>query len=148
MLKVIIRQEVIEVKLLYCIINEMLFLSSRIGECMKCLLKIFGILTIGLILWKGNGRINTYILKACNLKVFMQVIGLMAIYLIIISSINGLYYPADLFINRLRCVNQLVVLTLIQLASIYFIALISIKYNLELKDIINILIKVGIVQGV
>lgn len=46
MLKVIIRQEVIEVKLLYCIINEMLFLSSRIGECMKCLLKIFGILTI------------------------------------------------------------------------------------------------------
>ena len=24
----------------------MLFLSSRIGECMKCLLKIFGILTI------------------------------------------------------------------------------------------------------
>ena len=25
---------------------EMLFLSSRIGECMKCLLKIFGILTI------------------------------------------------------------------------------------------------------
>lgn len=109
---------------------------------------IFGILTIGLILWKGNGRINTYILKACNLKVFMQVIGLMAIYLIIISSINGLYNPADLFINRLRCVNQLVVLTLIQLASIYFIALISIKYNLELKDIINILIKVGIVQGV
>lgn len=109
---------------------------------------ISGILTVILLLNFYGKRINVSILNNSGITLFLKLVLLMTMYLLVISLIDTSFIESkDLLSNRLRCVNQLLVLTVIQLLSVFYILSISKERDYHLEDIIGFIVGAGILQA-
>lgn len=103
-----------------------------------------GILTLFLIRFK----ISVDVLKKSKMYPFLKLILFLFVYLLIITLIDSIFIESkDLLSNRLRCINQLLVLTSVQLLNIYYIITYSQKYEYTFQEMFRLIIYAGIIQG-
>lgn len=109
---------------------------------------ITGFLTIVLIAIEHKAQLPIEVLKSSNIYTVFKIVFLMLCQLIIVGLIDTFFIEnVDLISNRLRCVNQLVILTSIQLLNIYYILLQAKKYEYSLKNLFEILFYAAVIQG-
>lgn len=72
----------------------------------------------------------------------------MSIYLLIVNIINLSIEPADLFINRMRCFNQLCVLTITEFLNIWYLLVCMRDEKYGFEDAMRVLIKAAVLQGI
>lgn len=117
---------------------------------------IFGLLTVFLLLndtkfTVGRGKstgLNVFSKKSVVNKTY---VGLVCVagYLVIVSLIDVLFIDStDLLTNRLQCINQLLVLTGIEFLAVVYILRKATELKLSFYDLAELLVIVGILQGV
>ena len=108
-----------------------------------------GVFTVILILLK-NGKIGVpNKIRKSNIYRFGIFIAIMSYYLFMVSTINIVFINRQsLMINRLKCINQLSVITTIQMLQVIYILIYSDINNYKLKDIIDAMIMAGCIQGI
>lgn len=109
---------------------------------------VLGIITFILLGLEYRGVLNGNVLNKCKLNKLIYLFGFMFCYLIVIDIFGVITSSSDLFNNRLRCINQLVVLSLIQFLAIWYIILLSEKRQYTFEQVLKNLITVGGIQGV
>lgn len=108
---------------------------------------LLGIVTIFLLRKEGKKMI-LYIAKESNILPFAHFIIKLTIYFVFINIIDILFIEsADLFVTRIRCFNQLFVLSLFQCLFVVYLIIQFEKRNFQFKDIIVLLVEVGVIQG-
>lgn len=106
-------------------------------------------LTIFLIILEEKGKIDVGIIRQSGLNIFIKMILIMLIYLLIVNGIDILFVEKiNLLSNRLKVINQLVVLTGQQILAVYYILKKCRDYNYTLDNVFDIIIKCGVLQGI
>ena len=109
---------------------------------------ITGIITILLIVFENRFLVPAEILKTSTMDKTIKIILVLLIQLFIVGFIDATFIEnTDLFSNRLRCINQLAVLTPIQLLNIYYILMRAKKLRYNSKDLFEILFYAAAIQG-
>lgn len=113
------------------------------------LIYILGALTVCLILLKYKTKIPLIIVTKSGISRFVKIFIVLFCYLIIINIFNiTLVESKNLIENRLRCINQLIILTFIQFLQVWYILILSENLNHKLKDIFKIITISGVLQGI
>lgn len=112
------------------------------------LIYVFGILTMMLLIKVYNGKIRTNIIFYSGLNNLIKLFFLMLLYLLFIGFLNSFTTPYDLTNNRMRCINQLIVLSIIQFIGIWYVIILSKKLQYKLEDVFERLIFIGVLQGI
>ncbi len=111
---------------------------------------VFGAVTAILIII-DKAKIKNYVLIAKengSIKLY-KLFLLMALYAIFISIVNVIFIDStNLTDNRLKCLNQLLVLTGIQLLSVSYILKTANSLNYSFYDILRLIMVAGILQGI
>lgn len=109
---------------------------------------ILGVLTVGLLIMKNGTTVPLYKFQKTGILMLLKFYAIEVVYLVIVSLIDGMFIEkADLLSNRIRCINQLLVLSLIQFIAIIYILQIAEELNYGIKDIFKNMTIVGAIQG-
>lgn len=109
---------------------------------------VLGLLTAGLLLMKYGTRIPLYRLRKAGIIKLLKFFALGVIYLVVVSLIDGIFIETtDLMTNRIRCINQLLVLSFIQFIAILYIFQMADELGYGLKDIFKNMTIAGALQG-
>lgn len=110
---------------------------------------ILGVLTAGLLLVKYGTRIPLYIPRKTRITKILLFFIFGAAYLIVVSLIDVMFIETvDLTTNRMRCINQLLILSFIQFIAIIYILQMADELSYGLKDILKNMAIAGALQGV
>ena len=89
--------------------------------------------------------------KVVNLSKIRKMYGFfvgLTIYIFVVGCIDMLFIEsADLLTTRIRCINQLLILSFFQFCSIVYILVQCEKRNYEFENIVRLLITVAFIQG-
>lgn len=112
------------------------------------LIYITGIATLLYLVLKGSGKLSLKVMQESGMFSFYKILFFMTAYLIIISVIDSLFIDrADLIGNRLRVINQLAVLTLIELICVWFVLQFSKEHGFAFDDLLECVAIAGSMQG-
>lgn len=117
---------------------------------------VFGLFTIFLLMLNskkfidGTGDrigINTLANKSGLTKTYVRLFAV-ALYIVVVSIIDVVFVDStNLYMNRLQCVNQLLVLTGIEFLAVVYVLRKAAELKLNFYDLIELLVIVGILQG-
>lgn len=112
------------------------------------LIYIVGILDVLLLVINGRKK-SIRVFKESGMQKLYFFLLLIFFYMLFISIGNILFMEkVSLFSNRLRCINQLLVLTIIEFLSIVYILVRTEKYNFSIDEVLEIIIWAGLLQGI
>ena len=107
-----------------------------------------GIITFVLLALEGKRSVESVIRRTQAGKLLVALV-LMSAYLWVVSMVNVLLIDQrDLFINRLRCFNQLAVLTFIQVSGVLFTLIRAEKMHLSMRELLQMAVLAGVMQGI
>lgn len=111
------------------------------------LIYIMGFITVWLLNKENKYEIRN-VAKQSNITNFTHFIYGLTVYFFLLNFVNIVFIEeADLTATRLRCFNQLFVLSLIQCLFVIYIIIQCEKRQYLFKDVIILLIKAGVLQG-
>lgn len=106
------------------------------------------IVTLFLIVVDSDFKLDLRILRESRLLVMIKVIVTMLVYVITIDLIDMLFIDhTDMLSNRLRIINQLVILTGEELLAVYYLLTRIEKYSIDRYSFFSLIIGAGTVQG-
>lgn len=107
------------------------------------------IMTVMLIIANGGSKsIEQPMRRTKTVKVLIALI-LMSAYLLAVNLIDILFIDQrDLFDNRMRCFNQLFVLTSIQITGVLFVLSKAEQYSFSLRDVFDVVLVAGLIEGI
>lgn len=110
---------------------------------------IFLIITLILIGLDTRFNLDLQILRDSKILFFIKVVVIMFVQLIIVNLVDVLFIEqSDLFSNRIRVINQLVILTGEELLAVYYVLTKVKKYRIDRYSFFNLLFIVGTLQGI
>lgn len=110
---------------------------------------IFGIITLFFIILQDKGRVNISIFKKSKMDTFFKFFLILSLYILLISGVDVLFIGQDLLLtNRLKGINQLLVLTGVQFLNIYVILREFDEIGLEKDKLYNLIVDCATIQGV
>ena len=110
---------------------------------------ILGLYTIIWLYYNANKTTTIRIFKASKILWLSKIFLFFFFYILIIGTIDQiLIEPALTISTRLRSINQLVVLSFIEFAFIWYLLIHFNRLNYNFRDIITIIIISGILQGI
>lgn len=110
---------------------------------------ILGAFTVGLLLLKYGTIFPLYLPNKSGIIKVLNFFSISVAYLFFVGVIDIFFIEAtDLFSNRIRCINQIFVLSLIQFLLIWYLLQLAEELDYELNDIFKNMIIVGALQGV
>jgi len=110
---------------------------------------ILGLFTAVLLLTKYRKSISLLIVNKSGIANISKFIFGAFCYLSVVGLIDTIFIePADLMLNRLRCINQLVILSFIQFLAIWYIFRLADELGYRIKDIFRTIFIAGALQGI
>lgn len=105
--------------------------------------------TIFLIGLDTRLKIDLKILRESKLLILIKVIFIMFIYVLLVDVIDILFIEnADLLSNRIRIINQLIILTGEEILAVYYVLSKVKKYRIDRYTLFNLIIAAGTLQGI
>lgn len=113
------------------------------------LIYLMGGVTVFLLIFKYGLTIPLKIINKSGMKKLLYFFFAMLCYLMIVNAIDFLFIESiDLVSNRLKCINQLIVLTVIEILEIWYIFQVSDELNFKLEDLFKMIFISGALQGI
>lgn len=109
---------------------------------------ILGMLTVVLLLMKYGRIIPLKLGYDSHILRLLKFLFVMLAYLMIVNIVDVVFIErADLLSNRIRCVNQLVILSFIEFIAIWYIFCLADELHYRIADILRTISICGAVQG-
>lgn len=109
---------------------------------------VLGVLTVGLLIMKYGTRIPLNKPKKAGIHIITKVFLIGTMYIVIVGAFNALFIEqADVMSNRIRCINQLFVLSVIEFMAIWYIFQLADELHYGLKDVFRSMFISGALQG-
>lgn len=109
---------------------------------------VFGVITAVLLFINYHGVLKLHTIYSCGLNKLIKLYFIMLVYLVFVGGINILVSSNELMNNRIRCINQLIVLSLIQFMGVWYIIDKAEKKGYGFETVIEKLMLVGGIQGI